>query len=169
MQMVVHNTLSRFYTTKKRRHESTHSIRICFEVCFKHKRSQECLRSHDLPKIFRISSHFVLWEVVSQTEYCCSPKIKHLAPPKKFGLATPLVSSGAVDETASLLQRRTSCHRHSFLLNWRIYFVIIVNSTQLNLQRAWIINNCVCGSLMSQCWLNRVQFWNLLSESFFTL
>ena len=31
-----------------------------------------------------ISSHFVLWEAVSQTKCCCSPKVKN------FGLATPL-------------------------------------------------------------------------------
>jgi len=33
-------------------------------------------------QIFRISSHFVLQEAVSQTKYCCSPKIKHFDPPK---------------------------------------------------------------------------------------
>jgi len=45
-------------------------------------------------QIFRISSHFVLWQAVSQTKYCCSPKIKHLGPskiPPNFGLATPLL------------------------------------------------------------------------------
>jgi len=36
------------------------------------------------PQIFSISSHFVLWEVLSQTNYCCSPKIKHFSTPKKF-------------------------------------------------------------------------------------
>ena len=37
-------------------------------------------------KIFGIShSHFVLWEAVSQTKYCCSPKIKRFGPPKILG------------------------------------------------------------------------------------
>jgi len=31
----------------------------------------------------------VLREVVSQTKYCCSLKVKYLAPPKIFGLPTP--------------------------------------------------------------------------------
>jgi len=35
MQMDVHKTLSFFYTTKKSPHESTRSIRICFEIFFK--------------------------------------------------------------------------------------------------------------------------------------
>jgi len=41
-------------------------------------------------QIVSISSHFVLWEAVSQTKYCCSSKIKHFGPQKNFGLATPL-------------------------------------------------------------------------------
>jgi len=34
------------------------------------------------PLIFSTSSHFMLWEAVSQTKYCCSPKIKTFPPPK---------------------------------------------------------------------------------------
>jgi len=36
-----------------------------------HRRSQGSPGSHCPPKNFRISSHFVLWEVVSHTNYCC--------------------------------------------------------------------------------------------------
>jgi len=43
-------------------------------------------RSH---KISGISCHFVLWETMSQTKYCCSLEVKRFSP-KNFGLATPL-------------------------------------------------------------------------------
>ena len=42
-----------------------------------------------------MSSHFVLWEVVSQTKYCCSLKIKHFAP-QDFRLATPLLKGSCL-------------------------------------------------------------------------
>jgi len=32
------------------------------------------------PQIFNIFNHFVIWEAVSQTKYCCSPTIKIFAP-----------------------------------------------------------------------------------------
>jgi len=54
------------------------------------------LRGH-APPIFRKSSHFSLWEAVSQKIYCFSPKTKHFrpsdffGPPNKFELATPLI------------------------------------------------------------------------------
>jgi len=38
---------------------------------WKHRRSQGAQGSHGPRKIFRISGHFVLWEAVSQTKYCC--------------------------------------------------------------------------------------------------
>ena len=59
---------------------------------FKHKRTQGSLGSHT-PQISIISCHFVLWEVVSQTKHCFSPKVKRFAPPQNFGLATPLISN----------------------------------------------------------------------------
>jgi len=37
------------------------------------------------PRRFRTYSHFVLWEAVSQTKYCYSPKIKYFAPKKILG------------------------------------------------------------------------------------
>ena len=42
------------------------------------------------PKNFRMCRHFVLWEAVSYTRYCCSPKIKNFVPPKTLwaGCAT---------------------------------------------------------------------------------
>ena len=40
---------------------------------------------HDLYKFFRISSHFVLKEAISQAKYCCSPKIRHFDPYKILG------------------------------------------------------------------------------------
>jgi len=48
------------------------------------------------PKSCSISSHFVLWEAVSQTKYRCSLKVKIFVPKKDFGLATPLRGSKAV-------------------------------------------------------------------------
>jgi len=46
--------------------------------------NNDVLGSH-APSIFRRSSHFALWEAVSQRIYCCSPKIKHLAPKQILG------------------------------------------------------------------------------------
>ena len=43
------------------------------------------------PQMFRKYSHFALWVAFFQTKWCYSPKIKHFAPPKVFGLATPLI------------------------------------------------------------------------------
>jgi len=37
------------------------------------------------PQIFNISFHVVLWEAVSQTKYCFSPKIKIFAPSRNLG------------------------------------------------------------------------------------
>ena len=51
----------------------------------------ECQRSH-APQIFRILSHFVLWEAVPQTKYCCSPKIKHSPHQKNLGCFVPATS-----------------------------------------------------------------------------
>jgi len=59
-------------------------------------------------------------------------------------------------------QRCTFCYLLQILLNWRIIF-------QLSVKWTWTINNYVCGSLISLCWLNRTHFWNLLSELFSTL
>jgi len=67
---------------------------------------------HD-PQIYRISNHFVLWEAVSQTKYCCSPKIKRFCPlpsclhTKNFGLATPLFNY--VQYTSDLLHLYKHC------------------------------------------------------------
>ena len=63
----------------------------------------------------------------------------------------------------------TFYHPLQILWNWRINVVIIVNSIQVSLKWTWIINNYVCGSLISLCWWNKTRFWNLLSELFFTL
>jgi len=41
-------------------------------------------RQGAMPPIFCKSSHFVLWEAVSQTKYCCSPKMKKNYPTKFF-------------------------------------------------------------------------------------
>ena len=38
---------------------------------------------HPIFSIF-VSSYFVLWEAVSQTKYCCSPKIKRFVSPHNF-------------------------------------------------------------------------------------
>jgi len=42
------------------------------------------------PQIYSTFCHFVLWEAVSRTKYCCSLKDTRFDPPD-FGLATPLV------------------------------------------------------------------------------
>ena len=42
------------------------------------------------PEISSISCHFVLCEVLTQTKYCCSLKVKRFGLQKHFGLATPL-------------------------------------------------------------------------------
>ena len=42
-----------------------------------HRRKQ---RGHAPLQIFIISSQFVLWEAMSQTKYCCLPKVKICAP-----------------------------------------------------------------------------------------
>jgi len=49
---------------------------------YNHRCSQGAMPS----QIFRISSYFVLGEAVSQTKYCCSPKVKHFVSPN-FWLA----------------------------------------------------------------------------------
>jgi len=36
------------------------------------------------PQIASISGHYVLWEAVSQTKYCCSLKVKRFGPPKHW-------------------------------------------------------------------------------------
>jgi len=36
------------------------------------------------PQIFRISSHFALWEAVSRRKYCCSPNIKYFRLPNSL-------------------------------------------------------------------------------------
>ena len=46
-----------------------------------HRRSQGAMGR----QICNISSHFVLWEAVSQKKYCYSPKIKQFGPPKILG------------------------------------------------------------------------------------
>jgi len=74
-----------------------------------------------------------------------------------------------VELYTSLPQRCTFYHSLQILMNWRINAVIMVNSTQVSLKWIWIINNYVCSSLISLCWLNKTRFWNLLSELFFTL
>ena len=57
-------------------------------------------QGHVLPKqIFRISSHFVLWETVSETKYFCSPDIKNFATPHFF---SPLPKFLAGYATASV-------------------------------------------------------------------
>jgi len=60
-----------------------------------HRRSQGEHRQgseggHAHLKTFRTSSCFMLWEAVYQTEYCCSFKVKIVAPPKRF-VATSLL------------------------------------------------------------------------------
>ena len=45
-----------------------------------HRRIQWGRPGPCLTHIFSISSQFVLWEVVSQTKYCCPPKINHFSP-----------------------------------------------------------------------------------------
>ena len=112
MQMDVYKKLYCFYTTKKMPHESTRSVRICFEIFFKWSCS--------------------LYEFARKVE-------------------------------------PTFWHPLQLLLNWRINVVIIVNAIQLSLKWTWIINNYVCGSPISLCWLNRPHFWNLLSELFYAL
>jgi len=53
----------------------------------RHRRSQEDRGSLHISSV---SCHFALWEVVSQTKYCCSLKVKRYAAPKIFDLATLL-------------------------------------------------------------------------------
>jgi len=64
----------------------TYSIYIAYTLykLHLHRRSQRGRGPWPL-QIFRISSHFVLSEAVSQTKYCCSPKIKHFDPSKNLG------------------------------------------------------------------------------------
>jgi len=45
-------------------------------------RSQGAARTHVSPT-FSICNHFVFWEAVSPTKYCCLPKVKRF-PPKNF-------------------------------------------------------------------------------------
>jgi len=49
-----------------------------------HRRSQGGLGGAMAPYMFRSCSHFVLWDAVSQTKPCYSPKIKHFVLPKLF-------------------------------------------------------------------------------------
>ena len=59
---------------------------LCQMSVLTHRRSQGAFP----PQFFSISSHFLLWEAVSQRKYRCSPKVKHSSPQKNFGLATSL-------------------------------------------------------------------------------
>jgi len=52
------------------------------------------------PRIFRIHSDFVLWEAVSQTKYCYSPKIKYFDPPQIFLSSTNFWAGYATDANA---------------------------------------------------------------------
>jgi len=52
------------------------------EGAHQHRRSQGGPGGHSHPQIFRTYSHFVVWEAISQTKYCYSPKIKRFTPPK---------------------------------------------------------------------------------------
>ena len=44
-----------------------------------------------VPKISSTSCHFVLWQAVSRTKFCCSLKVKVFGLPKKIWLATLLL------------------------------------------------------------------------------
>jgi len=41
-----------------------------------------------------ISSHFTLWETVSQTKYCCSTRSQEFCSPPKFWAGYPTVTAG---------------------------------------------------------------------------
>ena len=58
---------------------------VSFVSAFIHRRNQGAIP----PQIFSISSHFVLWEVVSLTKYCCSPQAKLFTPPNFWAGYTP--------------------------------------------------------------------------------
>ena len=63
-----------------KRVEELLQIYSCF---FSHSMKQRVLGVH-APQIFRISSHFALWEAVSQRKYCCL-KSNILDPQKNLG------------------------------------------------------------------------------------
>ena len=65
MQMDVHKTLYRFYTTKKMPHESTRSIRIYFEIFFKWNCIRVCHKS--VLSVIRYS----VAELVHKSRYHC--------------------------------------------------------------------------------------------------
>ena len=83
------------------------------------------------PIIFSISRQYVLWEAVSQTKSCSSPKIKHFVPQKDFGLATPPFPVRLIPNSSQLGTRTflfgALCCQASYHL-WDVYFFFILGS-----------------------------------------
>ena len=75
-----------------------------------------------------------------------------------------------VELYTSLPQRCNFCHPLQ-LFFWIGAYMSLSLWTPHNwcLKCTWTINNYVCGSLVSLCWLDRIHFWNLVSELFSTL